>query len=99
MILLVLVMDNYGLKSDFDVYYKQLYFTLLQFYQYINVLLPWHRNVHLSDVLQKVVGTIAPGNDHDLSKTKIEDGVGGAVVEQAKHEDTCTLQAAIMLQF
>ena len=51
------------------------------------MLLPWHRNVHLSDVLQKVVGTIAPGNDHDLSKTKIEDGVGGAVVEQAKHED------------
>ena len=32
-ILLVLVMDSYGLKSDFDVYYKQLYFTLLQFYQ------------------------------------------------------------------
>ena len=22
-------MDNYGLKSDFDVYYKQLYFTML----------------------------------------------------------------------
>ena len=62
------------------------------------MLLPWHRNVHLSDVLQKVVGTIAPGNDYDLSKTKIEDGVGSAVVEQAKHEDTCTLQAAIMLK-
>ena len=60
------------------------------------MILPWHRNAHLSDVLQKVVGTIAPGNDHDLSKTKIEDGVGGAVVEQAKHEDTCTLKAAIM---
>ena len=29
LILLVLVMDNYGLKSDFDVYYNQLYFTML----------------------------------------------------------------------
>ena len=49
--------------------------------------MPWHRNAHVLDVLQEVFDPVQPGDDYDFSKSKVEDGVGGVVVEQAEHED------------
>ena len=51
------------------------------------MLLPWHRNAHVLDVSQEVVDAIKPGNNNNFCKSKVEDRVGGVVVEQAEHED------------
>ena len=51
------------------------------------IFMPWHRNAHVLDVLQEVFDPVQPGDDYDFSKAKVEDGVGGVVVEQAEHED------------
>ena len=51
------------------------------------IFMPWHRNGHVLYVLQEVFDPVQPGNDNNFSKSKVEDGVGGVVVEQAEHED------------
>ena len=51
------------------------------------MVMPWHRNAHVPDVLQEVFDPIQPCYDCNFSEAKVEDGVGGVVVEQAEHED------------
>ena len=51
------------------------------------MVMPWHRNAHVPDVLQEVFDPVQPCYDCNFSEAKVEDGVGGVVVEEAEHED------------